>query len=274
MGVVPIPGGELYFRAVGSGDVCLAIHGGFGFDHNSLSPWLDPLAPAMRLIYYDQRCCGRSTRFPMGTVTISQLCDDVDAVRRHVDTERVTLLGHGWGCGVALEYVLRHPERVMWLILVSGAPSFPVEGKVREAVLQRGAIDTVVGGLYASDEDGDALSAAIRQALPLLFFDPANERCQALLSRILWSAPAALQWRRIFDGWTVRDRLAAITTPTLLLAGEYNTAFPVSQSYALYEGIVNSSLEVFPESGHFPFVEAPEEFFRAVFEWLEKGAFA
>ncbi|TAM74004.1 alpha/beta fold hydrolase [bacterium] len=274
MGVVSVHGGELYFDAAGDGEVCVTIHGGFGFDHTSLSPWLDPLASAMRVIYYDHRGCGRSSRIGMDALTVNQLRDDVDAVREHVGAERVTLFGHGWGSCVALEYALAYPERVKRLILVSGIPSFPVEGEMREAALQRGTIDAVVGGIHNSGEDDDALARAIGHALPLLFYDVENERVQRLFSHMLWSAPAALQWRRIFDGWSVRQSLAKIAAPTLLLAGEFNTVFPVSQSMALYEGIVNSSLELFGQSGHFPFVEEPEEFFRTVFEWLEAGALA
>ena len=274
MGVVAVQGGELYVDTVGGGDTCVTIHGGFGFDHTSLSPWLDPLSSAMRVVYYDQRGCGRSSRIGMDTITVDRLRDDVDAVRAQVGADRVTLLGHGWGSCVALEYALAYPDRVKRLILVSGIPSFPVEGEMREAVMQRGVVDAVVGGIQHSGEDDDALARAIRHALPLLFYDVENERVQRLFLHMLWSAPAALQWRRIFDGWSVRRRLAEITAPTLLLAGEFNTAFPLSQSLALYEGIVNSSLEVFGQSGHFPFVEEPEGFFRIVFEWLEAGALA
>ncbi|TAM88894.1 alpha/beta fold hydrolase [bacterium] len=274
MGVVSVQGGELYSDSVGAGDVCVTIHGGFGFDHTSLSPWLDRLASAMRVVYYDQRGCGRSSRSGMDALTIGRLRDDVDAVRAHAGAERVTLLGHGWGSCVALEYALAYPERVKCLILVSGTPSFPVEGELREAVLQRGTIDAVIGNIHDSSEDDDALARAICNALPLLFYDVENERVQRLFSHMLWSAPAALQWRRVFNGWSVRRRLAEIAAPTLLLAGEFNTVFPISQSLALYEGIVNSTLEIFGQSGHFPFVEEPEEFFRTVFEWIEAAALA
>ena len=272
MGVVSVQGGELYVDSVGSGDVCVTIHGGFGFDHTSLSPWLDPLASAMRVVYYDQRGCGLSSRSGMDALTVDRLRDDVDAVRAHAGAERVTLFGHGWGSCVALEYALAYPERVKCMILVCGTPSFPVEGELREAVLQRGTIDAVIGGIHDSSEDDDALARAIGNALPLLFYDVENERVQRLFSHMLWSAPAALQWRRVFDGWSVRRRLAEIAAPTLLLAGEFNTVFPISQSLALYEGIVNSALEIFGQSGHFPFVEEPEEFFRTVFDWIEAGA--
>jgi hypothetical protein len=33
----------------------LMMHGGLGFDHTEMHPWLDPLGNAMRLVYYDHR---------------------------------------------------------------------------------------------------------------------------------------------------------------------------------------------------------------------------
>ena len=53
---------ELFYVEVGEGLPCLMMHGGLGFDHTSLHPWLDPLAEVMRLIYYDHRGNGRSGR--------------------------------------------------------------------------------------------------------------------------------------------------------------------------------------------------------------------
>ncbi|TAM61864.1 alpha/beta fold hydrolase [bacterium] len=270
MALVAVQGGELYLETVGKGDLCVTVHGGFGFDHSALSPWLDRLGEVMRVVYYDQRGCGRSSRAGMDELTIERLRDDLDAVREHLGAASITLFGHGWGSCVALEYALAFPQRVKSLILVSGVPSFPMRGEPREAVLQRGAIDAVVSALSDASERDESLEHAIRASLPLLFYDAEDERVRSLFSRVLWSSPAALQWRRIFDGWNVRQRLAELAVPTLLLAGQYNSAFPISQSLALYEGIVNSTLEVFERSGHFPFVEEPEAFFRVVFDWLEE----
>jgi proline iminopeptidase len=36
------------------------MHGGLGFDHTCLHPWLDPLGDVLHLVYYDHRGHGRS----------------------------------------------------------------------------------------------------------------------------------------------------------------------------------------------------------------------
>ena len=79
---------ELFYAEVGEGLPCLMMHGGLGFDHTYLHPWLDPLGDVMRLVYYDHRGNGRSGRPPWETLTFQQLCADADALREHLGLRR------------------------------------------------------------------------------------------------------------------------------------------------------------------------------------------
>jgi pimeloyl-ACP methyl ester carboxylesterase len=64
MPVAYLNGTELFYVEVGEGTPCLVMHGGLGFDHTWLHPWLDPLGDVMHLVYYDHRGNGRSGRPP------------------------------------------------------------------------------------------------------------------------------------------------------------------------------------------------------------------
>ena len=57
-------GTELFYVEVVEGTPCLVMHGGLGFDHTCLHPWLDPMGDVMHLVYYDHRGNGRSDRPP------------------------------------------------------------------------------------------------------------------------------------------------------------------------------------------------------------------
>src|SRR5580700_10785305 len=67
-----VNGTELYFDVVGSSldpsngyrqkPTLVILHGGPGFDHTYLRPWLDPVSEVAQLIYVDERGCGRSAR--------------------------------------------------------------------------------------------------------------------------------------------------------------------------------------------------------------------
>ena len=80
MPIVQLNGTDLfYLPPVGQGTPCLVMHGGLGFDHTYLHPWLDPLGDIFDLIYYDHRGNGRSGRPPLDTLTLSQFAADADA---------------------------------------------------------------------------------------------------------------------------------------------------------------------------------------------------
>src|SRR5258708_36507253 len=82
-----VNGTELFFDVAGSElDVAadfrqkptmIMLHGGPGFDHTYLRPWLDPMSGFARLIYIDQRGCGRSQRPSHEYYQLGIMADDI-----------------------------------------------------------------------------------------------------------------------------------------------------------------------------------------------------
>ena len=101
---------SLYVEVIGHGDPVLLMHGGPGLDHVSLTPFRE-LADRHTVILYDHRCNGRSTGAPVTSMTWDNLTADADALREELGFEQWAVLGHSFGGHVALEYVLRYPER-------------------------------------------------------------------------------------------------------------------------------------------------------------------
>src|SRR5687768_10948645 len=56
-----INGTNLFFSLKGKGEYLLVIHGGPGLNHTYFNPHLKPLENAFKVIYYDQRACGKSS---------------------------------------------------------------------------------------------------------------------------------------------------------------------------------------------------------------------
>jgi proline iminopeptidase len=80
---------------VGSGrDTIVVLHGGPGFTMEYLAADLAPLAARHVLLFYDQRGAGRSTLVSDSTALDAQhFADDLEAVRRRFELERLTLSG-------------------------------------------------------------------------------------------------------------------------------------------------------------------------------------
>ena len=120
MTTIKIRDASLYVQVTGHGDPLLLMHGGPGLDHVSLTPF-QKLADRHTLVFYDHRCNGRSTGAPVTSMTWDNLTADADALREKLGFERWAVLGHSFGGQVALEYVLRYPERVSRLVLLDTA---------------------------------------------------------------------------------------------------------------------------------------------------------
>ena len=68
------------------------------------------------------------------------------------------------------------------------------------------------------------------------------------------------------------DRVAAISVPTLIAAGENDLLVPPRHSFALHERIPGSLLHLWPGMGHAPWAEIPEAFNRLVEVWVGGAA--
>jgi proline iminopeptidase len=110
------------FHAETMGDegapVIIVLHGGPGGDYRNLLP-VAPLAKDYRLVFYDQRMTGLSSREAEGTVTLKSFFDDLDAFVDHYGKgKKVTLLGHSWGAMMASGYIGMHPEKIDKIIMI------------------------------------------------------------------------------------------------------------------------------------------------------------
>jgi pimeloyl-ACP methyl ester carboxylesterase len=67
-------------------------------------------------------------------------------------------------------------------------------------------------------------------------------------------------------------RLGDVTAPTLILAGMFDLQAPLQCSQELLRGLPDAKLLIFEHSGHFPFIEEPISFARAVELFLGQSA--
>src|SRR4051794_37246162 len=106
-GYVDVPGGRVWYRSVGDGDVpLLCLHGGPGFTHYYLEA-LEDLADRRRVIFYDQLGCGRSDRpDDVSLWTVDRFVEELVTVRSTLGLDRLHLFGSSWGGMLAEQYVL------------------------------------------------------------------------------------------------------------------------------------------------------------------------
>jgi proline iminopeptidase len=286
-GSLPVAGARLSYREIGQGQPIILLHGGPSFDHHYLLPDLDRLADAYRLLYYDQRGRGQPAEdIQPATVSIASEMDDLDAVREYFQLESVTLLGHSWGGLLAMEYALRHPERVSRLILLNSAPASHDDCAVfvreRDAVAPE-AVETLrVLETRPGYAEGD-LEA--RAAYYRIYFQ-ATLRPPRLLDRLVenlgtgWTPEGVLLaraignrlWNETYESpeYDLLPRLAGLRVPTLILHGDYDF-IPLVCVTHISEAIPGARLVVLRDCGHFSYIERPDEVHRAIDGFFSGG---
>lgn len=261
-------GTELFYVEVGRGLPCLVMHGGLGFDHTCLHPWLDPLGEEMHLVYYDHRGNGRSGRPPLETLTFERFCSDADALREHLGFENVAVLGFSFGGFIALEYALRYPERLSHLVLLATAPASNYGEEIAANARRKGAALEQLEALATSEYDQAEFWRLWKLVEPLYFHDFDAGLAERVLGKTKISAEAAKAGDAILEGWDLTSRLGEISAPTLIIVGRDDFVCTPSQAKIMRERIPNSELIVLERSGHLAHVERPEAFFDAVRRWL------
>lgn len=275
---IPIGKLSLYAREIGRGRPLIVLHGGPDFDHGYLLPDLDRLADAFRLIYYDQRGRGKSADgVRAADVTMASDIDDLDKVRQHFQLASTAILGHSWGAVLALEYALRHPDRVSHLILMNPAPASAADVSIlRRFYLQKLGPDmarqvAIVKTVAYQQGDPEAVSARYR-----IHFKPALARHEdyeklmvtmkagfvsqgkagILKARAVEDRLMQDTWERA--GYDLIPKLAALRMPSLVIWGDHDF-IPVEIATHIAHAIPNARLATLKGCGHFAYLECPSD---------------
>jgi proline-specific peptidase len=237
----------------------LCLHGGPGSTHNYFAP-LERLADERPVVLYDQLGCGKSE--PSGAIewSLQVFLDELDALRAHLDLERVHLLGTSWGGMLALEHALARQETIGSLVLSSTlacAEDWVTEARrLREAI--EGDDDEVMAEFerrhfFRGGEEPLELARMREQRSVAVY--------EAMWGRNEWTMTGAL------TGWDVRARLHELSVPTLILRGAYDMSTETI-SKTLTDGIPHTREVVFTQSSHTPVLEETERYLDVVREFL------
>ena len=277
------PGVSLYVESLGHGkDTLVLLHGGPGLSAANVLPDFAPLGDEFTVVSYDQRGAGRSTAIDdSARVTLGAHVADLEALRSQLHLERLTLVGHSWGGGLAVRYALAHPTRVQRLILIDPLPprrgNFITEFSRSVSAWMDSATRTKAAAanqMWASG--GDAIAgcreywsifqngyfASPRQHPPMkgewCVGPAAGVRAFARVNR--WTFASIGRW-----DWAADAK--ALLVPTLIVHGAQDP-LPLAASREWLAALPQSRLLIVRDAGHYPFVEQPEIVLSAI------GAFA
>jgi len=277
-GNVKTDSSEIYYKIIGEGESIVVVHGGPGFDHIHMLP-LAELADEYQMIFYDQRATGNSTAsVDEKSITVDNFVEDLEALRKHLNIEKLNLIGHSWGAGLSTFYAIKYPDKLNSLILLAGSgPSTKYFKKYMENMQQRLTDEDkrTLGRIEQTPEyenrDLETIRRYFRIAVKPLFYDPEDvEKLDLSFGERTaqnQSAVGSLLMQNL-GNFDISDQLAKIHCPTLIVRGDADP-MPLAASQELHQLIGHSRLIILENTGHFLIDESPDQLFPLLRRFLK-----
>ncbi len=221
--------------------------GSLGSDRSMWNPQIAALATVATVIPVDVRGHGGSPT-PAGPYTISELGNDVTALLDTLGVLRPHVVGLSLGGAIAQWLAIHRPQRVATLTLLCTAAQFgdPAKWTARAAAVRRDGLSSIADSIVArwfTPELAQREPDVVRRALRMIdrVTDEGYAACCEALAQ-----------------WDSHPDLAFITAPTLIVAGEQDSATPPVVMSRLVTGIPGAKVEVLSPAAHVANIEQSE----------------
>lgn len=243
---IEVHGGSLRYELTGDAGTTLVLIHEMGGTLESWDLVLPALARNRRVLRYDVRGAGASSKL-RGTADPDQLAEDLHLLLDALGlAQPVALAGCAVGGAIALRFAAHFSARA----LVALPPALGVAPERRQATLERAGVAEEQGMASGIDALLDATwPAALRT-------DPA--RFRSYRAMLLANDPSsfAATWRML-AGLDMTADLAALACPTLLLAGRFDQLRPPELVEAVANRIRGARFMAL-DTGHFMAVQTPD----------------
>ncbi len=249
---VEIAGRRVAFQRAGDGVPLVLVHGAVS-DSRVWRRQIQSLSDEFSVLAWDAPGCGESAD-PPESHRLPDYADCLAELIAALGLRSPHLLGHSFGGALVLELYRRHPTVPASLILVGAyagwAGSLPRDEVSRRVQFAEQAAQLLADGRF----DPTSMTGRLSDFMSA---DVARELAGIMSSSRPVAARAMAYALAEAD---LRDMLADIEVPTLLLWGAADQRSSVAVAEALQERIASSKLVVLPGLGHEVYLESPELF--------------
>jgi proline iminopeptidase len=280
-----VNGTELYFEITGSEldashgftqkPTLVVLHGGPGFDHTYLRPWLDALASSAQVVYVDQRGCGRSQRHTHAYYQLDIMADDIVFLCQALNIAHPIVLGQSFGGFVTLNIAHRHPDFLSGMVLFDTSPAWT-------GGYDLDALEQLVGGergkqlrqIAYLESTGQANEAELKrfeqEIMPLYWHGEVKTEAIDEFYSSPWMNQdiATYMMGTLSKDYDLRPVLSTMHIPALVLQGRYDWVTPMAGSLEMAHTIPGAQLHIFEHSGHMAFMEEQDEVVTTLQQWI------
>ena len=278
-----MPAPAVHFRVIhghrrayvmtGQGPALLLLHG-LGCDHTTWQPVVAALSRHYTVIAPDLLGHGLSDK-PRADYSLGGYANGMRDLLTVLGIDTVTVVGHSFGGGVAMQFGYQFPERTERMVLVAPGGLGPeVSAAIRAVTLpgfcQAMGVVTLPGvrqltttGLRALASTGISQLRDLDEVAQMVdsFRDP---RARGAIRRVVSSV---VDWRG--QVVTMVDR-AYLTEamPMCVIWGADDMVIPARHAEAVAELAPGATVEVIPDAGHFPHKDHPQQFMRMLDDFI------
>ena len=270
---------EIFTKILGNGEPIVIVHGGPGLAHDYLYEPFKQLADKYKLIFYDQRGCGRSDGFKENEkVTMEMLVEDLEGIRKEFGIRRMNLVGQSWGAVIALNYIFKYSSNVKTLLLLEPSPgSSEYLPQIQQTISNR-------------------LTQPDKERLIQISQNPELRRSPGLFKEFMgirtktYFYDSTFLKQRHFDyfdsnsvkkffsssamfgpylmNFNLYGIMTTIKCPVLIIHGDTDI-IPTASIEKMSRAIKNSELHIVKNCGHFVHIEKPDLYFNTIRAFLE-----
>ncbi|MEC3979319.1 alpha/beta fold hydrolase [Amycolatopsis sp. H20-H5] len=264
------------YRRAGSGPAVLFIHG-IGDDSSTWLSVLSALADEFTVIAPDLLGHGGSDK-PRADYSVAAYACAMRDLLATLDVERVSVVGHSLGGGVAMQFAYQFPQLCERLVLVSSGGVGPEVHPLLRLATAPGTdlILPLLGALpvrtllrrferLLRPVDGFGIGSDFDYVVGKYVRLAESTTRQAFLRTLR----SVVDWRGQVVTMLDRGYLTE-GMPTMLVWGTRDRVVPSPHAQIAYEALPSSRLEIFEGAGHFPHHSAPERFLAILREFLSE----
>ncbi len=266
-----VHGHDRAFVVAGEGPALLLLHG-VGSNLRTWDRVIERLARDHTVIAPDLLGHGESAK-PRADYSLGGFANGVRDLLTLLEVERVTVVGHSFGGGVAMQFAYQFPERTERVVLVGSGGLGPQVNLMLRALTLPGAGPALTLAEIAPLRAVATRAVRMVGRLPLL--QGRGLDVEELTTAVDDLATPAARWaflhvlRAAVDPWgqvvTMLDRCyLAAAMPMMLVWGDKDRVIPVDHAWAGAAALPGSRLEVFQGAGHFPHRDDPGRFVAVV----------
>jgi pimeloyl-ACP methyl ester carboxylesterase len=268
-----IHGHKRAFVKAGSGPALLLLHG-LGCNHTTWAPVIAALSRRYTVIAPDLLGHGCSDK-PRADYSVGGYANGMRDLLTVLGIDKVTVVGHSFGGGVAMQFAYQFPERTERMVLVAPGGLGPeVTAAIRAVTLPGfhqlmgvanlpGVRHVTRASLRGLAMSGISLARDLDEVADIVgsFRDPAARRA------IRHVVSAVVDWRGQIVTMVDRGYLTQ-AMPMCVIWGTDDAVIPVKHAETAAEFAPGATVEVIPNAGHFPHKDHPQRFVKILDEFI------